>query len=57
MTLHTEEDGVFGFLGLRSLGCDCECVCVCVCVCVCGSSGGGSLTQKATQPATSQATG
>ena len=55
MTLHTEEDGVFGFLGLRSLGCDCECVCVCVCVC--GSSGGGSLTQKATQPATSQATG
>ena len=53
MTLHTEEDGVFGFLGLRSLGCDCECVCVCVC----GSSGGGSLTQKATQPATSQATG
>ena len=33
------------------------CVCVCVCVCVCGSSGGGSLMQKATQPAMSQDTG
>ena len=28
-----------------------------MCVCVCGSSGGGSLMPKATQPATSQATG
>lgn len=47
MTLNTQEDGALAFLSLREESG----------VCVCGDGGDGkSLMQKATQPATSQAT-